>query len=188
MEFFEKMFEAPKAPKDDEYEKGVNNLKKIRSIKKEDGYSHTAKILNEKIKSEETIGEYELDDTAKELSILENLYEEMRQNPKIKEYLENLNVSISIQYEIKALEDYLQRVLSDSDSEEIDYNQKILELNSYKKDKEIIDIKINQADKETVELVDKYIEIEDKIELLKIKLKEKYGNKDIQTEQGQYLN
>lgn len=188
MGFFTKMFEAPRAPKDDEHEKSQANLQKIREIKKEYGHSHAATILNERIEKNKNKGDYSPDEKLVELERLESEYQELLDNPKIQEYLNESNKIMEVQSRIKELKEYLERVLTDQDSKETDYKEKALELSANKKDEEYISQKINQMDDETISLVDKFILLEDKIKTIKKELEEKYGNQDIKTEQGQYLN
>ncbi|MDQ5952794.1 MAG: hypothetical protein QG551_22 [Patescibacteria group bacterium] len=188
MSFFDKIFEKPRFDKPDKLEEGDDNLKKIRSIKKEHGDSHVEKVINEKIEKGETQGEYKLDERYVELERLGSEYEELRENPKVQEYLlESFNM-MELQKEREELEQYLQRVLLNSDSEETDYDEKVLQLAANKKDQEYKTRKIEEMDQETIDLVDKLKEIEDKMEKIDSDLKKTYGNTNLKNDRGDYLN
>lgn len=188
MSFFDKIFEKPKQSKPDEIESGKENLKVIRSLKKEFGDSHVEKELDEAIEKGATKGEYILDERETELENLSSEYEELGENIKVQNYLNESLKIVELQDERKKLEAYLKRVLEDSNSEETDYNEKVLQLAANKKDQEYATKKIEEMDQETLDLVSRFDEIEKRMQEIKEEMKNKYGNQDIKTEQGQYLN
>jgi septal ring factor EnvC (AmiA/AmiB activator) len=75
-----------------------------------------------------------------------------------------------------------------SDSEETDYDEKVLQLAANKKDQEYKTRKIEEMDQETIDLVDKLKEIEDKMEKIDSDLKKTYGNTNLKNDRGDYLN
>ncbi len=188
MGFFDKIFEKPGQSKPDGIESGKENLKVIRSLRKEFGDSHIEKELDEEIEKGSTKGEYILDERETELENLGSEYEELRENPKVEEYLlETFNI-LELQNERKELERYLERVLLDSSAEETDYNEKVLQLAANKKDQEYKTRKIEEMGEETIDLINRLDEIEKRMWEIKEEMKNKYGNPNLKNDRGDYLN
>ena len=93
------------------------------------------------------------------------------------------------QDKISELKDEIEESLYSDDRKDDNYKKQIDKLRTKEAVLDYIKQKFSGFNAEEIEnIIDRIRQIEKQVEEIKIKLKEKYGNQDIKTEQGQYLN
>jgi hypothetical protein len=184
----EKILGLPDARDKNIYEKTPEQLKAMRMSKKEYGSDHIVNILNKKINSGENTGEYIEDNLSQQIHELENERSNILSDDTVNNCYINTKELILMQAEIEDLEEELKNVLLSNDNKDDGYNEKILILNAKNKDIGDLSDKINQAGEDAIKKVGEIFKIDEKISELISKHRGTFGNQDIKTEQGQYLN
>ncbi len=190
MNFFKKnKIEGLPTEKDENpYEKSQENLSIMRSIKKEKGYDTAVVDLNEKIKSGETTGSYEEDDLEKKLSRLDLEYWELANRSDVRRYKKEKDNYDKTKDRINQLKSEIEDSLDSTDREDNNYGDKIQKLRSQEGVFEYQKERSSMFTDETMEAINRMQEIKKETEKIQRELREKYGNQDIKTQQGQHLN
>jgi len=170
------------------YEKTPEQLKAMRVPKKEYGSDRMVNQLNEKINSGENTGEYEEDKLSQQITQLEKERGSLLSDERVLDCYKKIKEINLINAEIGDLEKELRNVLSSEDSEDGGYHEKILILNAKNKDIEYMSEKNAAAEDGVMEKAGEVINLDHKIYDLRSEHKKTFGNQDIKTEQGQYLN
>mgnify|MGYP003404618254 FL=1 len=185
MEFFKNMFEAPKTPDSDK----SDGIKADKNISVEYGHGDVSDLLNEKINDTEHVGSYGDDELVVSLDKLEREYWELNNNQNYRRFKKELGQIETTQDKISELKDEIEESLYSDDRKDDNYKKQIDKLRTKEAVLDYIKQKFSGFNAEEIEnIIDRIRQIEKQVEEIKIKLKEKYGNQDIKTEQGQYLN
>ncbi len=178
----------PTAKDSNDYEKSQDNLSIMRSVKKEKGYDTSVTELNEKIRSGENIGSYEEDELEKKLYELDLEYWELANRSDVRHYKKEKDNYDKTKDKINQLKSEIENSLDSTDREDNDYGDKIQNLRGQEGISEFLKEKYSTFGEETLKAIDRMSVVEKEIEEIKQELKEKYGNQDIKSEQGQHLN
>lgn len=169
------------------YENDADKLAVMRRIKKEKGYDTNASNLNEIIESGETGDRYQVDELETKLINLEDEYWKLNNRADVIRYKKKLNQIVETENKIKKikseLEDSLDGVTNDNTYEDkIKYLRSQEQILEYAKESAVT---FSESTDTTLDHID---EIKKEINEIKTKLTERYGNQDIKTKDGQYLN
>lgn len=185
MEFFKKMFEDSKKP-DSNKSDGLSTGKHIAV---EYGHSDVSDLLNDKINDTENIGSYEEDELLVSLDKLGKEHWELNNNQNYRRFIKELDQIETTENKISKLKDEIEESLYSDDHKDDSYEKRIDKLRTKEAVLDYIKQRSSMFDREEIEnIIDRMRQIENQIEEIRIKLKEKYGNQDIKTEQGQHLN
>mgnify|MGYP001283419098 CR=1 FL=1 len=170
------------------YEKSQENLSVIRSIKKEKGYDTNVSDLNEKINSGENIGSYEEDELSKKLSGLDLEYWELANRSDVRRYKKEKDNYDKTKDRINQLKSEIEDSLDSTDREDNNYGDKIQNLRGQEGIFEYQKERSSMFTDETMQAINRMQEISEEWKKVDKELKEKYGNQDIKSEDGNYLN
>ncbi len=186
MGFFEKK-PIPGLPNEKDpniYETNPDNLSVMRKVKKEKGYDTNASALNEVIEQGKTGDRYQVDELETRLIGLEDEFWKLNNRADVIRYKKKINQIVDIQNKIERIKSELNDSLSSGD----DYDDKIKRLRSQEQILEYAKESGSTFSENTDATLDNIEEIKKEIDEIKTKLKERYGNQDIKSEDGQYLN
>lgn len=170
---------------DDDY--GGKNKEVFDKLKEEPGYNTLADLMNEKIEKGDTADRYTPDELFAVIEKLENEYYELRSRPEVQEYLEKDANMQDLQFKIKELRSEIEKAMT-GDSVAIDYKDKIIKLRFAEQAIKRLKEGLGRTPIETENATAKLVNMENAENKLKEELKKKYGNQDIKSVDGQYLN
>jgi len=170
------------------YEKSQENLSVIRSIKKEKGYDTVVVDLNEKINSGDNIGSYNEDGLEKKLTKLDEERSELEIRNDVRRFKKEKDNYDKTKDRINKLKSEIEDSLDSSDYKDDSYEDKITNLRGKEGILEYQEQRSSMFTDETIKAIDRIKEIKKETEKIQRELREKYGNQDIKTEQGQHLN
>lgn len=183
----EKISGLPAGQEKNIYDRTPEQKRVIRPLKKEFGSDHMVAILNEKIDSGKNIGEYKEDKISEDIRNLEEKRKFLLSNNDIFNCYNNIKELFLIQAEISDLENEIKSVLLNDNGDD-SYNEKINILNQKEGEISSISNSINKSGEDTIKKAGEVIKIDNQIQKLKEIHKKTFGNQDIKSEQGQYLN
>lgn len=144
--------------------------------------------LNERVASGENIGEYKEDELSKKITEMERERKSIMSDDTVSDCYEKMKELILLYGEIPELQEETENVLSRSDNSDGGYNEKIKILNAKNQEAEHLAKEIDRLGEDVKNKVQLALHLDEEIWKYTRDHKKIFGNQDIKTEQGRYLN